>query len=127
MSERKRILIVDDDDDLAVALGVRLMANGFDLERAGDAITAVSKAKNTSPDLILLDLGLPAGSGFVVLDRLQKLFIRVPVIVITASGPKNREQAMQAGAVAYIEKPVDATELLATIRKALPDDDNQAG
>ena len=59
----KKILIVDDDHDLVLGLSARLKANGYNVVCAGDAISAITVARKEAPDLIILDLGLPAGDG----------------------------------------------------------------
>ena len=61
----KKILIVDDDEHLLLGLATRLKANGYAVVSAMDGIAAVAVARNEVPDLILLDLGLPAGDGFL--------------------------------------------------------------
>jgi CheY-like chemotaxis protein len=74
------------------------------------------------PDLILLDLGLPAGDGFVVMDRLKAVpaLAIIPIIVVSGrAGAANQERVLKAGAKAFLEKPVDNAELLAVIRQAL--------
>src|SRR5579859_7090335 len=76
----------------------------------------------STPDLIILDLGLPAGDGFVVLDRLQKddKLSAIPVVVLTARDPQSNERrALQAGAAAFFQKPADNGELLEVIRTTL--------
>jgi DNA-binding response OmpR family regulator len=120
--DKKKILVIDDDQDLALGLKVRLRANNFATVFATDAISAISQAVKENPDLILLDLGLPAGDGFVVMGRLDNIesLSSVPVIVMSARDPQgHRDRALGAGAKAYIQKPVDNDELLATIRKVL--------
>jgi DNA-binding response OmpR family regulator len=118
-----KIMIVDDDPDLRQALRLRLRANHYDTVNAGDGYTAIATAYKERPDLIILDLGLPAGDGFVVLDRLQKddKLSAIPVIVLTARDPQSSEQrALQAGAAAFFQKPADNAELLEVIRATLP-------
>ena len=68
---RPKILVVDDDPDLVRALRLRLRANNYDVSTASDGYTAIAQAQKEQPALIILDLGLPVGDGFVVLDRLQ--------------------------------------------------------
>src|SRR5205809_13415 len=68
---KAKILIVDDDPDLRRALQLRLRANKYDTVHAPDGYAAIAMAQKEKPHLIILDLGLPAGDGFVVLDRLQ--------------------------------------------------------
>jgi DNA-binding response OmpR family regulator len=118
-----KILIVDDDPDLRQALRLRLRANHYDTVNAGDGYSAIAMAYKERPDLIILDLGLPAGDGFVVLDRLQKddKLSSIPVIVLTARDPEGSERrALQAGAAAFFQKPADNAELLDVIRATLP-------
>jgi len=101
---------------------VRLRANHYDTVNAGDGYSAIALAYKEHPDLIILDLGLPAGDGFVVLERLQKddKLSAIPVIVLTARDPQSSERrALQAGAAAFFQKPADNAELLNVIRASL--------
>lgn len=118
-----KILIVDDDPDLRQALKLRLRASDYDTVHAVDGYSAIAQAYKEQPNVIILDLGLPAGDGFVVLDRLQQddKLSSIPVIVLTARDPQSSEHlALQAGAAAFFQKPVDNAELLAVIRATLP-------
>ncbi len=117
-----KILIVDDDPDLCQAMKVRLRANHYDTVHAVDGYSAIALAYKEHPNLIILDLGLPAGNGFVVLARLQDddKLSRIPVIVLTARDPQGNEQrALQSGACAFFQKPADNTQLLDVIHAAL--------
>jgi DNA-binding response OmpR family regulator len=121
--EKSKILIVDDDPNLKLALKIRLRANHYDTVQASDGYSAIAVAQKEQPDLIILDLGLPAGDGFVVLKYLQDSdkLSSIPVIVLTARDPQsNEEKTMQAGATAFFQKPADNNELLAMIRANLP-------
>jgi DNA-binding response OmpR family regulator len=118
----KKILIVDDDPDVRHGMHIRLKANHYDTFFAADALSSVMEARKQEPDLIILDLGLPAGDGFVVMERLKKnpSLALIPIIVVSARDARaNRERAIKAGAVAFLQKPVDNAELLAVIRRAL--------
>jgi len=118
----KTILVVDDDPDIRQGMYVRLKANNYDVCFAADALSSMTEARKHEPDLIILDLGLPAGDGFVVMDRLKTVpsLAVIPVIVVSGrTGPANRVRALKAGAKAFLEKPVDNAELLAVIRQAL--------
>ncbi|MGB9074981.1 MAG: response regulator [Terriglobales bacterium] len=118
-----KILIVDDDPDLRQALKLRLRANHYDTVHAVDGYSAIALAYKEHPNLIILDIGLPAGNGFVVLDRLQAddKLSTIPVIVLTARDPQSSEQrVLEAGAAAFFQKPADNTELLSVIRATLP-------
>lgn len=120
---KPKILVVDDDPDLVRALRLRLRANDYQIATASDGYTAIASAQKEKPDLIILDLGLPAGDGFVVLERLQNsdTLAGVPVIVLSARDPQsNEEKALKAGASAYFQKPADNDELLNSIRVSLP-------
>ena len=119
----QKILIVDDDPDLRQALRLRLRANHYTTVNASDGYSAIAQAYKERPDLIILDLGLPAGDGFTVLDRLQRddNLSEIPVVVVTARDPDGNEaRALKAGAAAFFQKPVDNAELLEVIRAALP-------
>ena len=120
--ENKKILIVDDDPDVRLGVHVRLKANHYDTFFADDAFGAIAEAQKHEPDLIILDLGLPAGDGFIVMDRLKQMhsLALIPVIVVSARDVRaNQERALKAGAKAFLQKPVDDAELLAVIRKTL--------
>ena len=115
-----KILIVDDDADHRQGLNLRLRANHYETVLAADAAQAVSAAKKDRPDLVLLDLRLPGDDGFVVMEQLRasaELSV-IPVIVITILNSA-RDRALEAGAVAFFQKPADNVELLAAIRRAL--------
>lgn len=118
----KKILIIDDDADMRRGLSARLKANDYETAFAVDAVSAVSVALREKPDLVLLDLGLPAGDGFLVMKRLQNLapLTGVPIIIISAREPATSEdQSIAAGALHYFQKPFDIDGLLAAIAKAL--------
>jgi DNA-binding response OmpR family regulator len=119
---QKTILIVDDDPDVRLGLHVRLKANHYDVVFAVDGMAGIAEARKHSPDLIILDLGLPAGDGFSVLERLKAndSLSLIPVIVVSARDRNaNMDRALKAGAKAFLQKPVDNAELLAAIRQAL--------
>jgi DNA-binding response OmpR family regulator len=118
----KKILIIDDDKDLQRGLNIRLKATGYSTVFATDAVSAISVARKEDPDVIILDIGLPCGDGFTVMQRLTSLASTsvTPIIVITGRDPSTTEErALKAGAVAFLQKPFDNDELLAAIQKAL--------
>lgn len=119
---KPKILVVDDDPDLVRALRLRLRASNYEVATATDGYTAIASAQKERPALIILDLGLPVGDGFVVLDRLQAIdaLSSVPVIVLSARDPQsNEERALKAGAAAFFQKPADNDELMNMIRTSL--------
>lgn len=118
----KKILIVDDDPDMRLGLHIRLKANHYDVVFAADGMASIAEARKHMPDLIILDLGLPAGDGFSVMERLKAndSLALIPVIIVSARNRHaNLERALKAGAMAFLQKPVDNAELLAVIRRAL--------
>ncbi|MGD9211633.1 MAG: response regulator [Desulfobacteraceae bacterium] len=125
---RKKILLVDDDADLLRALYLRLKANNYDTVFARDGYQATKMALTEKPDLIILDIGLPMGDGFIVMDRIRE-FIKssmIPVIVLTGRDPAaNKERALKAGATAFFQKPADNQELMACIARELGESDQE--
>jgi DNA-binding response OmpR family regulator len=118
----KKILIVEDDADVRLGYHVLLKANHYDTFFAADSTSAVSEARKHKPDLIILDLGLPAGDGFIVLERFRANthLAVIPVIVVSARDLQgNKERALKAGAQAYVQKPWNDDELLALMSDLL--------
>jgi DNA-binding response OmpR family regulator len=118
----KKVLIVDDDEQLLLGLAAKLKANGYAVVTAMDGVAALAVARREAPDVIILDLGLPAGDGFLVLERLKTMteLSTIPVVVLSARDPANNQQrALKAGAVAFFQKPPDNREFLNAIRRAL--------
>lgn len=119
---KRKILLVDDDQDLLLGLGMRLRASGFAVTTAVDGYNALVALRRHQPDLVIVDLGLPAGDGFVVMERLRSMLelADTPVIVLSARDPLgNRERARRLGAHAYFRKPADNVQLLDAIEDAL--------
>jgi DNA-binding response OmpR family regulator len=119
---RKRILIVDDDEDLVRILSVNLLAEGFDISTAFDGMSAVMRAHKDQPDLVILDLKMPAGDGFSVLERLKsstKTFA-IPIVILSALPKEDMEgKALAAGANHYFSKPFDLEALIGYIKDTL--------
>jgi CheY-like chemotaxis protein len=123
----KSVLLVDDDNTILLGTGVRLKSMGYTVYTAKDAVSAVAAVVKNHPDVVVLDLSLPAGDGFLVANRLQNLVASAatPVIFITASeNPVLRERALNFGAAAFLTKPFDATALADAIESALSPGDN---
>ena len=125
MGQKKKILIVDDERDIVKALMIRLQGAGYDVVTAFDGAQGVFMAHKEKPDLILLDIRMPAGDGFSVAQRLKRSIhtFTIPVIFLTGSPEKNAEEkAMAMGARFYIKKPYDPEELLDAVKRALERD-----
>ena len=120
--DKEKILIVDDNTDTRLILSARLKANHYHTIFAADALQAMSMALREHPDAILLDLGLPGGNGLVVLQRLKAntSLSAIPVIIVTAEDPQMAEaRVMEAGAAAFLQKPVDQDKLLTAVQQAI--------
>ena len=119
--KQKTILIVEDDQKVALGLAIRIKAAGYEAVMAHDALSGVRTAVKTKPDLVLLDISMPAGNGFIVAERIHRnLSTRIPIIFLTASRhPEFRQKAVELGALAFFEKPYEPGELLSIIGEAL--------
>jgi DNA-binding response OmpR family regulator len=114
-----KVLIVEDDPDIARLVGLKLKQQGLDPVFAGDAVTAVTIARKEDPDLLVIDIGLPGGGGLLVMERMRAIahLAMKPVIVISASEPLEGErQAREAGATAFFPKPLDLDGLVEAVR-----------
>ncbi len=123
---KKKILVVDDELDVAKALKIRLKANGYNVVLAYDSIQGYTMANKEKPDLIILDIMIPGGGGFVVAERLKQSTAthHIPIIFLTGiSGGEDR--AYKAGATNYLMKPYHPEKLLETIHDALEIGENQ--
>ncbi len=90
----KKILIVDDDPDVTLGMHLRLRANQYDTYFAADAPSSVAEARKYAPDLIVLDLGLPSGDGYLVMESLKKVpsLAHIPVIVVSARASRRQRR-----------------------------------
>ncbi len=122
MPDKKKILIVEDEDDIAVLLRKRLRAEGYEATRVPDALQAMQLIQQSRPDLVILDLMLPAGGGLSVLERMRiSVFAQdTPVIVLTGmQDPAHKEKVLEHGVQAFLQKPYDPEALLSEIRRVL--------
>ena len=115
-----RILLIEDDDAFASALGDGLGDRGYDTRRAASAAAALAELESgQAPDLVLLDLGLPDSDGLTLCAQIGRRFA-VPVIVVTARGDlSSRVQGLRSGADDYVVKPFALVELLARVEAVM--------
>lgn len=116
------ILIADDSADTRLSLSLRLKAHDYETVYAADALETIMMAHQAKPDVILLDLGLPGSSGFLVLERLKgtSALASIPVVIVSAEEPKVAQaKAFAAGAVAFLPKPVTQQTLVRAVEEAL--------
>lgn len=119
---KSKVLVVEDDDDLRQGLARRLIASGYDVVLAADGLAAESAARIERPDLVLLDIGLPGGSGLSVLRRYSDsaALASTPVVVLTGRDPIAIEgDVRKYGVAGFLTKPADNDELLRVIARAL--------
>lgn len=118
----QKILIADDDVRLLEAMKTRLAAIGFEVVTTQDSYQALEQARKVKPDVLVLDINMPAGNGFSVQQRVQRCpeLGNVPVIYVTGEDPdKVDEIAMAMGAFAVLHKPFESSDLVDTIMDAL--------
>ena len=118
----KKILIADDDHRIVKALSVRLKARGYEIISAYDGVGAIKTAVEKSPDLIILDVSMPAGSGIHVAETLRgnSQACNIPIIFMTAkTNPEYFTKAMENSAIAFLTKPFEDNALVAMVDTAL--------
>jgi two-component system KDP operon response regulator KdpE len=119
MNNNPLILIVEDEEAIGNFITAVLSSNQYNLIRTGSGKEAISMAASHSPDLILLDLGLPDMDGIEVL-RAVRAWSGIPIIVVSARGhERDKVEALDLGADDYITKPFGTSELLARIRAGI--------
>src|SRR5919205_885557 len=115
-----RLLLVEDEPGLVMALSDRLAAEGYDVEEAGDAHTALQSATTGQFDAILLDVMLPGGNGFDICRTLRQRGILTPILMLTARGQVvDRVVGLKLGADDYLTKPFETIELMARLEALL--------
>ena len=120
MSEETRILVVDDEKNIAELVAMALKVGGFVVQTAGSAREARTAVREFRPALIVLDVGLPDQDGFALVQRLQADGIRAPVIFLTArDATEEKIHGLTVGGDDYVTKPFSLEELIARIRVVL--------
>lgn len=121
-TEKKNILIVEDNQEQALALAMFLKGNGYTPRVAYDATFAMMSVHQVKLDLVILDLGLPGGGGFFVLENLKKSVntFDLPIIILTAKIEEGLEQkAREKGASDFFTKPCDTAKLLESVKRII--------
>jgi two-component system KDP operon response regulator KdpE len=115
---KPRVLVVEDDPEMQRALALNLTARGFAVTTASDGTAALNEAAAVSPDVIVLDLGLPDLDGMDIIRAIRG-YTRTPIVVLSGrSGSGDKVDALDAGADDYVTKPFDVNELVARLRAA---------
>jgi DNA-binding response OmpR family regulator len=116
----KRILVVEDNPDLAYGLRNNLEIEGYDVDVVEDGTQGLARARVGGPDLIILDLMLPGMDGYRVLRALRDEGRRMPVLILTARGEEaDKVRGLRLGADDYVTKPFGVLELLARVEALL--------
>jgi DNA-binding response OmpR family regulator len=111
-----RILVIEDNRNLATGLRNNLEIEGYEVDVAGDGTSGLARARSTTPDLIVLDLMLPGLDGYRVLRTLREEGVDVPVLILSARGEEtDKVLGFQLGADDYVAKPFGLLELLARV------------
>jgi CheY-like chemotaxis protein len=119
---KKTILIIEDHADTQCVVSACMKKHHYETAFASDAVQAVGLARKIRPDAIILDLGLPGGNGFLVLQRLKAItgLADIPVIILTADdSPDSEQKGLAAGAMAFLNKPVQEKTLIPAVRCAV--------
>jgi FixJ family two-component response regulator len=117
--EERYVLVVDDDASMSRAIARLLGAAGFQAQTFTSAEALLESNSSSGAGCLVLDISLPGLSGFDLLRRLAELSVRLPVVLITAHDNSSlREQAGEAGAVAYLPKPFAGRDLLEAVRRS---------
>lgn len=116
-----RVLIVDDEGELAFTLAERMRLRGFDAEGVTSGEEAVDKVRESEFDAVVLDVKMPGLGGIGVIRQVKALRPALPVIMITGHGCKeSADEGLEAGAFRYLMKPVQIESLVQIIREAVP-------
>ena len=115
----QKVLVVEDDSNIAELLRLYLQKDGFEVSHAADGGKAVEMAREIQPDLVLLDIMLPVMDGWQVCRELRKT-MKMPIIMLTAKGEtEDKVSGLEMGADDYIVKPFEVKELLARVHAVL--------
>lgn len=119
------ILVVDDDQDILAGISLALQLEGAHVVAASNGVEALARAVSEEPDLVVLDLMLPAVSGLSVAERLRNIAPDLPIVMVTANrGLRHKEFALRMGISAYFTKPVPLAHLIDTVAALIPDDED---
>lgn len=119
LGQHKKILVIEDDEDVRTVVATRLKRAGYETSTASDGKDGLRRFYGDQPDLVLLDVAMPVMDGWQVLERLREVS-EVPVLFLTAAAQeRDKLRGLRSGADDYITKPFSGEELLARVEVAL--------
>ena len=122
MVGKKKILIVEDCQEIQEMFELALQSSGYDVDIAGNGIKLIKKIRDTKPDLILMDILMPWVDGYDLCRDIKGLddICNIPIIIVTCkTAPEDIQKGFDAGATEYLEKPVEIDKLLQTVASVL--------
>ena len=120
MADKRRILVVDDEDALRTVLSAELNSEGYDVGTAADGMEALAELLKAKYDLVLLDIKMPNMNGFEVLKVVKEKYAGTKVIMLTGFADlKNAIESKKLGAEDFVSKPYDLVDLLTTIDRVM--------
>lgn len=120
MADKRRILVVDDEDALRTVLSAELNSEGYEVGTAADGMEAVAELQKGRFDLVLLDIKMPNMNGFEVLKVIKEKYAGTKVIMLTGFADlKNAIESKKLGAEDFVSKPYDLVDLLTTIDRVM--------
>lgn len=122
MDRKHRVLVVEDEDNIALALDFLMTREGYDHARVADGALALPRIRDMHPDLVLLDVMLPGASGYEICQdvRLDPSLADVKILMMTARGSAiEKRKGLAIGADGFITKPFELKELRAEVRRLL--------
>jgi DNA-binding NtrC family response regulator len=120
MSEKNKVLVVDDEEALRTVLSGELMSEGYEVRSAGDGDEAIANLEKEKFDLVLLDIKMPRVTGFEVLKHIKEKYSDTKVVMLTGFADlKNAIESKKLGAEDFVSKPYDLVDLLTTIERVL--------
>ena len=115
-----RVLIVDDEEELATTIAERLQIRGIQAQTATDGETALKMIETDPPQVVVLDVMMPGMGGIEVLQRMNAQNLKIPVILLTGYGSTEQGmEGMELGAFDYLMKPCDLNNLIGKIQEAV--------
>jgi excisionase family DNA binding protein len=116
---RPSVLVIDDDPSIRYVLREAFTAVGFEVNEAESGLLGLDALDQSPPALVLLDIMMPGIDGFQVMKYLSQFGVKIPVLAMSALGPRAEERALELGADGFIAKPFDIRDLVVTSRRLI--------